>query len=1496
MICLCYLVGLCCAARCGEAQPPAAALAAALDEVLGTHHATALLAEPAGEVSVDYAPNGRPAAVLAEAQRAEQERNWRRAAELYQRLLDEAPHELCHPSPRLYLPIQSFVEERLAALPPEGLAAYRAQADPVADALLRGAAADSDLGRLSDVARRFLLSSHGDEALGRLATAWLERGEAGRALRAWRRLLALCRGTDLPPGPLAAKLALCLAQLGQKEAALAFLARAADALGPAAKVAVAGQPEGLADFRLRLGSAIGNRKSEIGNGLRPGPLLWADVILPQRATDTPGSARRLMPEADGVASEPPVRMLPILAGGAAVYPTWGGVMAREATTGKLRWTWNGDDEAREWRASVTLSLTGYFMGYWRCSADDEAAYCAVPFAQSRFRDEAIGGYLAALDLRTGAQRWRRWARQLLPLDKAAVAWFASAPQPCGEQLVVGLRSGTGGDEYHLCALRRSDGALLWRTFIAGRASDPLFRFSRYEPRFEGMPAEAEGLVVACPGGGVVAGVELATGAIRWLARYDQVVSRRAGWRWYRHDGWRSQTPVIAGGLAYATPPDSDFAYAIDLASGSVMWRRERGDKRFLAGLWEGRACVVGTSAAAFGPRGEVEWQAELPSPAIGQPALAGRILHLPLAGGILFLDATTGSELAWTSWDEWAAAHGSPLGAQIASGDLVATGGKLFVATPHTLNVFSPFERREAIERQLAADPADPLAHYAKGQECHWAGDAAGAVEALEKALELAGRRPGAVAAPVLADARRRLGACHADLSRRHERAGRVEPALASCEAALRYVPPGAERQALLLRTASLAHGLKRWPAATAACQEVLGGAEPGEANWAAARSELDALLREAGRQPYEPFERLAEASLERGGEADLVAIVKRYPTSAAAPAALERLAERAGRPGEARSWLHQLAMEYPAAKAAPTALRRLAEGYAKEGATAMARGALERLRRLWPAIPVDLKLASDDRSQKLGIRPPLRVQWDIRPAYGSADLRIAGAADARERSFLVLAGRAFECRSLDDGALLWADRPGWIGVRIVDAERRGGGVRIMSTVASGDDAPAARAGLRGGDVLVKFDGKQLRDAQDLITTCTERRAGAAVRLEFLRGDELHAIDLTLGARPAIADDTLLPPASFLGVAGGNAIVRKTRRLDAVSVERGDAAWSLPLGAGERLTEGANDASASAPGIVALADGLGRILALDPATGQRLWDKPAAEPVVHDMALWEHGLVVASSRPATLRVLNPLDGHVAFEAAQPSAAGAPVFALDTGGRLCYAMGSVVGCWESSTGKMPVPPDPGGREGGTGLRPVGVAWDVRIPNIAVRRLWAGRAAVIAQGVDEQGAEVVEARQSASGAPAWSVALARGERWLLGELAPDAFYLASRQGTRTAIRRLDPSTGQVAWTQTLARQEDLAAWDAGGQAIVLGLTITDERGGRRAEAAVLEKAAGTAQQRLALGAGVLVSLSRLGSSLCAVVENEAASVRPPAWLDDEVVAQPARFRIVRMTGVP
>ncbi|HSL22406.1 MAG TPA: trypsin-like peptidase domain-containing protein [Vicinamibacterales bacterium] len=62
-------------------------------------------------------------------------------------------------------------------------------------------------------------------------------------------------------------------------------------------------------------------------------------------------------------------------------------------------------------------------------------------------------------------------------------------------------------------------------------------------------------------------------------------------------------------------------------------------------------------------------------------------------------------------------------------------------------------------------------------------------------------------------------------------------------------------------------------------------------------------------------------------------------------------------------------------------------------------------------------------------------------------------------------------------------------------------------------DSPAERAGVLVGDVIVEFDGKPVRSAEDLLDLLHGRQAGTAATLRVLRGDQRYELAVTIGER-----------------------------------------------------------------------------------------------------------------------------------------------------------------------------------------------------------------------------------------------------------------------------------------------------------------------------------------------------------------------------------------------
>ncbi|WP_228771705.1 S1C family serine protease [Actinokineospora iranica] len=62
-------------------------------------------------------------------------------------------------------------------------------------------------------------------------------------------------------------------------------------------------------------------------------------------------------------------------------------------------------------------------------------------------------------------------------------------------------------------------------------------------------------------------------------------------------------------------------------------------------------------------------------------------------------------------------------------------------------------------------------------------------------------------------------------------------------------------------------------------------------------------------------------------------------------------------------------------------------------------------------------------------------------------------------------------------------------------------------------DGPAAHAGIRAGDVLVEFAGKQIRGVEDLLTALRQTEPEQEVPITLIRGDTPQQITLVIGSR-----------------------------------------------------------------------------------------------------------------------------------------------------------------------------------------------------------------------------------------------------------------------------------------------------------------------------------------------------------------------------------------------
>jgi len=111
--------------------------------------------------------------------------------------------------------------------------------------------------------------------------------------------------------------------------------------------------------------------------------------------------------------------------------------------------------------------------------------------------------------------------------------------------------------------------------------------------------------------------------------------------------------------------------------------------------------------------------------------------------------------------------------------------------------------------------------------------------------------------------------------------------------------------------------------------------------------------------------------------------------------------------------------------------------------------------------------------------------------------------------------------------------RRGWLGVRIQDvtndvAEAMGLASAAGALVTDVPEGPAAEAGIQAGDLIVKFDGREVENVRELVRQVGNTSVGKSVRVVVLRDGKTMTLNVTL-ARREEAENQPIPTSAPAG-------------------------------------------------------------------------------------------------------------------------------------------------------------------------------------------------------------------------------------------------------------------------------------------------------------------------------------------------------------------------------
>jgi outer membrane protein assembly factor BamB len=559
-------------------------------------------------------------------------KQWNEAFTVGDLLLREHRDRLVRADEQRWISVLRRLAERIVALPPEGLTAYRLRVDSLTRPLLQEAERTADLSLYQQLIERYYASTVTDVALWRSGELLWRRGEIELARDAWRQLLpASSQQPDLrfpnpryPAALVLSRLTLCDLQLGDFDSAKSRIAEIRKS-APNAAGAIGGKEGRYTDLLTDLLREREGQGTANGRGIRIGPLLWAhdDKTAVRERTRF-------------------VSTVPVLSGSWLVESNNSSIRVLNADTGKPAWP-NGDpaDDGAVFDVKLTESRPqSWPVLFHQPSLDEHGRLFARlgvggrPNQLSLLRRDI--SQLAALDLQSGEGRvaWTAMTDQLPPETEWS---FSSSPLALGGQVCTVVRGAGTESRLAVASFSVQDGRLLWLrdlcTVIAEQ--DPAWGREALTPAGDRLLVNLAGLV-AC--------LRVTDGAIQWVVQSQTDASENLS----SDDAEGPYTSVISSGRV-CVPMTGGQVFQLSLQDGRPDWSTVLPEPvTSIVSATGSQLVAAGESAWGLDSGGKVVWRFGFDDPeahGAGRGAATGGDLFWCTEEDLFTLDARTGSPL-----------------------------------------------------------------------------------------------------------------------------------------------------------------------------------------------------------------------------------------------------------------------------------------------------------------------------------------------------------------------------------------------------------------------------------------------------------------------------------------------------------------------------------------------------------------------------------------------------------------------------------------------------------------------------------------------------------------------------------------------------------------------------------------------------------------------------------------------------------------------------------